>query len=103
MELKAMLRPLLQQVESLTEKIKVCEAELNQIATEKYPETELLQQIKGVGPSRVPRAGHGSQTLGLKAGATGGKNAKKRAIVAVARKPLRNSNARQGAAQRAAA
>ncbi len=50
MELQAGLRPLLQQVESLTEKIKACEAELKQIATEKYPETELLQQIKGVGP-----------------------------------------------------
>jgi hypothetical protein len=50
MELQAGLRPLLQQVESLTEKIKACEAELKQIAEEKYPETELLQQIKGVGP-----------------------------------------------------
>ena len=50
MELQAGLRPLFQQVESLPEKIKGCEAELKQIAEEKYPETELLQQIKGVGP-----------------------------------------------------
>ena len=49
MELQAGLRPLLQHVESSKEKIKICEAELKQIATEKYPETELLQQINGVG------------------------------------------------------
>jgi transposase len=182
MELQAGLRPLLQQVESLTEKIKACEAELKQIAEEKYPETELLQQIKGVGPlialsfvltvedperfkksrdvgcyvglrpkrsesgEQQPQLGitkegdiylrkmlvqgahyilghHGPDTdlrrWGSKLAQRGGKNAKKRAIVAVARKlgillhrlwvtgevyePLRNSNARQAAAQRAAA
>lgn len=182
MELQAGLRPLLQQVESLTEKIKACDGELKQIATEKYPETELLQQIKGVGPLialtfvltvedperfrrsrdvgcyvglRPKRSESGEQQpqlgitkegdiylrkmlvqgahyilgyqgpdtdlrrWGIKLAQRGGKNAKKRAIVAVARKlgillhrlwvsgevyePLRNSNARQAAAQRAAA
>jgi transposase len=182
MELQAGLRPLLQQVESLTEKIKACDAELKQIAKEKYQETELLQQVAGVGPlialtfvltvedperfkksrdvgsyvglrpkrsesgEQQPQLGiskegdiylrkmlvqgahyilgrHGPDTdlrrWGLQLAQRGGKNAKKRAIVAVARKlgillhrlwvsgevyePLRNSNARQTARQRAAA
>jgi len=173
--LAAALEPLLREVESLTAKIKVCDGELEQIAREEYPETELLRQVSGVGllialtfvltvddASRFtrsrdvgcyvglrPQRGDSSQSrpqlritkegdvylrkmlvqgahhiLGYRGpdtdlrrwgrmlAARGGKNAKKRAIVAVARKlavllhrlwvtgevyePLRNSTARTG-------
>lgn len=47
--IQQMLKPLLEQVESLTEKIKECDKELEQIARSEYPETELLQQVSGVG------------------------------------------------------
>ena len=166
------LKPLLEEVESLTEKIKASEAQLEQIARTEYPETELLKQVKGVGPlialtyvltvedpqrfeksrdmgcyvglrpkrrdsgeSRpqlgITKEGDGYlrkmlvqgahcilsrrgpdtdlKRWGLKLAERGGKNAKKRAVVAVARKlavllhclwvtgevyePLRNSNA----------
>jgi transposase len=40
---------LLREVESLTEKIKACDVELEQIARKEYPETELLRQVSGVG------------------------------------------------------
>ncbi len=43
------LQPLLEQVEALTEKIHACEERIEQIAREQYPETELLQQVSGVG------------------------------------------------------
>ena len=173
--LAAALEPLLREVESLTAKIKACDVELEQIAREEYPETELLRQVSGVGllialtfvltvddASRFtrsrdvgcyvglrPQRGDSSQSrpqlritkegdvylrkmlvqgahhiLGYRGpdtdlrrwgrmlAARGGKNAKKRAIVAVARKlavllhrlwvtgevyePLRNSTARTG-------
>lgn len=177
--LQEALRPLLEQVEALTKKIHSCDERIEQIAREQYPETELLQQISGVGtlialtfvltvedaerfqksrdvgcyvglrPKRsdsgqsqpqlritkegdlylrkllvqgahyiVGRRGPDTdlQRWGRKLAARGGKNAKRRAIVAVARKlaillhrlwvtgevyePLRNSPAR--AQQRAA-
>jgi transposase len=47
--LKETLRPLLELVESLTEKIKQADVELEQIARIEYPETKLLRQISGVG------------------------------------------------------
>ena len=47
--LRAALEPLLREVESLTEKIKACDVELEQIARKEYPETELLRQVSGVG------------------------------------------------------
>ncbi len=47
--LQGALRPLLEQVESLTEKIKKLDQQLEQIARTKYPETELLRQVSGVG------------------------------------------------------
>ena len=182
LELQEVRKPLLQEVENLTAKIKKCDGELQQIGEEKYPETGLLRQVKGVGPliamtyvltvedperfhksrdvgcyvglrpkrsesgERQPQLGitkegdiylrkmlvQGAQYIlghqgpdtdlrrwGLKLAQRGGKNAKKRAIVAVARKlgvllhrlwvsgevyePLRNSDARQAAAQKAAA
>ena len=43
------LRPLLTQVESLTKQIQKLDTTLEQIARTQYPETELLQQVSGVG------------------------------------------------------
>jgi transposase len=43
------LEPLLAEVASLTEKIKECDRELEQIARTEYPETALLRQVSGVG------------------------------------------------------
>jgi transposase len=48
-QLRESLRPLLEQVESLTEKIKESDAKIEQIARMQYPETELLRQVSGVG------------------------------------------------------
>jgi transposase len=172
-------RPLLEQVEELTKKIRELDTVLEQIARTQYPETELLQQVSGVGTLialtfvltvedrarfqksrdvgcyvglrpkqsesgqsqpqlRITKEGdvylrqllvQGAHCIlkrrgpdtdlkrwGLKLASRGGKNAKKRAIVAVARKlavllhrlwvtgevyePLRNS---QAAPQRKAA
>jgi transposase len=47
--LQQRLRPLLEQIESLTEKIKEADQKLEQIARIEYPETKLLRQISGVG------------------------------------------------------
>ena len=47
--LQETLRPLLQEVESLTEKIKQCDVKIEQIARTEYPETSLLRQVSGVG------------------------------------------------------
>ena len=166
-----MLRPILETVEQLTAKIKAADKEIERIGRTRYPETELLMQVSGVGPlialtfvltvedkERFPKSRDVGCFIGLRPrrqdsgerrpqlpitkegdmylrsllvqGAhcilsrqgpdtdlkrwgermgTGGKNAKKRAIVAVARKlaillhrlwvtgevyePLRNSNA----------
>ena len=148
-EMRASLRPLLEQVESLTEKIQESDAKIEQIARTQYPETELLRQVSGVGTLialtfvltvedrdrfqksrdvgcyvglrpkqsesgqsqpqlRITKEGdrylrqllvHGAHCIlsrrgpdtdlkrwGLKLASRGGKNAKKRAIVAVARK-----------------
>ena len=48
-EMQQRLRPLVEQVESLTEQIHKLDTELKQIARSKYPETELLEQVSGVG------------------------------------------------------
>jgi transposase len=180
-ELQTALRPLLEQVAALTEKIRACEQRLEQMAREEYPETELLKQVSGVGTlialtfvltledaarfrksrdvgcyvglrpksrdsgESQPQLGiskegdvyvrkllvQGAHCIlskrspdtdlkrwGLKLCARGGKNAKKRALVAVARKlgillhrlwvtgkvyePLRNSQAQAAAKKRAA-
>jgi transposase len=174
------LRPLLEQVESLTEQIKKLETKIEQIARTEYPETALLRQVSGVGPLialtfvltvedrdrfrksrdvgcyvglrpkqsesgqsqpqlRISKEGdrylrqllvQGAHLIlnrrgpdtdlkrwGLRLAERGGKNAKKRAIVAVARKlavllhrlwvtaevyePLRNSQAGQSSKQAA--
>jgi transposase len=176
-ELRAVLEPLLRQVESLTEAIQECDRRLEQIARERYPETELLRQVPGVGllialtfvltvedPARFAKSrdvgcyvglrpersqsGQSEPQLritkegdrylrtllvqgahhilgwrgpdtdlrrwGLKLASRGGKNGKKRAVVAVARKlgillhrlwitgevyePLRNGSARRNQA-----
>ena len=47
---RQVLEPLLKEVESLTEKIKESDHEIEQIARKDYPETALLQQVGGVGP-----------------------------------------------------
>ena len=49
-DLRETLRPLLEEVESLTEKIKECDRKVEQIAGDRYPETQLLRQVSGVGP-----------------------------------------------------
>jgi len=48
-ELQQALRPLLEQIESLTEKIQESDSRIEQIAGTKYPETALLKQVSGVG------------------------------------------------------
>src|SRR5712691_12847227 len=47
--LQETLKPLLEQVESLTQKIKECEKEIEKIAGTEYPETYVLRQVSGVG------------------------------------------------------
>jgi transposase len=47
--LKDTLKPLLESVESLTEKIKALDVRIEQIARTEYPETERLRQVSGVG------------------------------------------------------
>jgi len=49
-ELQETLKPLLEAVAKLTEKIKECDRKIEQIARERYPETQLLRQVSGVGP-----------------------------------------------------
>lgn len=180
-ELRTVLEPLVKMVEALTAKIKHCEAEIEQIARDQYPETALLRQVSGVGilialtfvltvedPQRFRKSrdvgcyvglrpkrsesGESQPQLritkegdrylrqmlvqgahyilgwrgpdtdlrrwGLKLAERGGKNAKKRALIAVARKlavllhhlwataevyePLRNSRANEARAKAAA-
>ena len=48
-EMRERLRPLLEQVASLTVQIKQLETKIEQIARTQYPETELLRQVSGVG------------------------------------------------------
>lgn len=47
--LREALEPLAQEVEALTVRIKRSDRQIEQIARTKYPETELLQQVQGVG------------------------------------------------------
>ena len=48
-ELEPALGPLLETIGELTERIREYERKLEEIATEHYPETELLRQVAGVG------------------------------------------------------
>jgi transposase len=43
-------RAILEQIASLTERIRYYERQLESIAKEHYPETELLRQVEGIGP-----------------------------------------------------
>ena len=47
---QAVLKPLLEQVASLTDQIKASNERIEQIARTKYPEAERLRQVSGVGP-----------------------------------------------------
>ena len=49
-DLRETFQPLLEEVASLTEKIKECDRKIEQIARDRYPETQLLRQVSGVGP-----------------------------------------------------
>src|SRR5467141_2680519 len=48
-ELRDALEPLLEEIESLNERIAEYDRRIEQIAKEGYPEVALLQQVKGVG------------------------------------------------------
>jgi transposase len=48
--LKQALGPLLKSIRALTEQIDRCDELIARLAEKKYPETKLLQQVKGVGP-----------------------------------------------------
>jgi transposase len=131
------LEPLLREVESLSERIQEYDRRIARMAKDTYPETTLLKQVKGVGdliatayvltiedPHRFRKSRDAGCFVGLQPGRRncwgqklaerGGKNAKKRAVVAVARKlavllhrlwvsgevyePLRNSQKEVGVA-----
>lgn len=47
--LQAALEPLLAEINSLTQRIREYEGQLEEIAKERYPEVELLKQVQGVG------------------------------------------------------
>src|SRR6266850_7978001 len=48
-ELREVLEPLLKEIESLNERIKEYEVQMEKIAKESYPQVALLKQVKGVG------------------------------------------------------
>ena len=48
--LLAALGPVLEQIGSLTERIRQYDRKLQEICQERYPETELLRQVEGIGP-----------------------------------------------------
>jgi transposase len=48
--LRPALGPILEQIGSLTERIRDYERQLETISKERYPETELLRQVEGIGP-----------------------------------------------------
>jgi transposase len=48
--LKPALEPMLEAIAGLTEQIRASEKQLKKLADERYPETRILRQIKGVGP-----------------------------------------------------
>src|SRR6202023_1276974 len=109
-ELRDVLVPLLREVESLNERIKEYDERMEKIAKEVYPEVALLKQVKGVGTqialtyvltiedpylrTMMVQGAHyilgpfgedsDLRRWGMKIAERGGKNAKKRAVVAVA-------------------
>ncbi len=49
-ELQAALRPLLASIRAISEQIENCDRRIRSLAANEYPQTKLLQQVKGVGP-----------------------------------------------------
>lgn len=49
-ELQQSIEPVLVLIEQMTKQIREFDKEIEEISNERYPETELLRQIKGVGP-----------------------------------------------------
>ena len=49
-EIRVALEPLLRSIASLTEQIAKADEQIARLAEEKYPETRLLRQVKGIGP-----------------------------------------------------
>jgi transposase len=48
--LRPALGPILEQIGSLTQRIRQYDRKLQEISKERYPETELLRQVEGIGP-----------------------------------------------------
>jgi transposase len=48
--LMAALGPILEQIGSLTQRIRQYDLKLEEISKERYPETDLLRQVEGIGP-----------------------------------------------------
>jgi transposase len=48
--LKSVLGPLLKSIQHLSEQIHRCDRQVEELAEKKYPETQLLRQVKGIGP-----------------------------------------------------
>ena len=48
--LKQALVPLLKSIQHLSEQIRRCDRQVEELGRKKYPQTRLLQQVKGVGP-----------------------------------------------------
>jgi transposase len=80
-ELREVLEPPLQEIESLNERIKEYEVRMEKIARESYPQVALLKQVKGVGtqialtyvltvedPHRFPKSREVGCFLGLRPG-----------------------------------
>src|SRR5215468_5393997 len=98
-ELQQALEPLLAAIEALSEKIYETNQRIERLAQESYPQVALLKQVKGVGtlialtflltledPHRFAKSRDVGCYLGLQPAERGGRNGKKRAIVATARK-----------------
>src|SRR5215472_11970010 len=51
-ELRKTLQPLLRLVAKLSDEIKLFDKKIEQLADERYPHTQLVRQVKGVGPTR---------------------------------------------------
>ena len=49
-ELQVALRPLMSSIRVLSEQIESCDRKIRSLAANEYPQTKLLQQVKGVGP-----------------------------------------------------
>lgn len=78
-ELKVALEPLLEMIEELTGQIRVYDREVERLSRERYPETELLRQVGGIGaltslcyvltledPHRFPKSRAVGSFLGLR-------------------------------------